>query len=224
MFGDWSQDVSCSVGFLRGRLISSLKTEISFVFGKARVAPMRALSIPMIELQADLLTTRLKIENVKAFTVKVKKIFMWINSTIVLQWLSSNDMFPICVGNRVEEILESAAIGEMHHVQGGNNPAETCTRVIYSETLKNNSWVIGPSILRAKVWPFKSNQEVIKKVWLWVPSCDVDNCLETSSTFVTNVGPSNFWILGLIGKRSAVLLQNLKKNNPFLLRMLPSHA
>ena len=192
MFGDWSQDVSCSVGFLRARLISSLKTEISFVFGKARVAPMRALSIPMIEFQADLLAARLKIENVKAFTVKVNNIFMWIDSTTKLQWLNSNDMFPVFVGNRVEEKLESAAIGEMHRVQGGNDPAEMCTRVISSETLKNNSWVIGPSILRAKVWPFKSNQEVIKKIWLWGPSCDVDNCLETSSTFVTNVASIRF--------------------------------
>ena len=153
---------------------------------------MRALSIPMIELQPDLLAARLQIENVKAFTVQVNNIFMWIDSTTELQWLNSNDLFPVFVGNRVEEILESAAIGEMHHVQGGNDPAETCTRVISSETLKNNSWVIGPSILRAKVWSFKSNQEVIKKIWLWGPSCDVDNCLETSSTFVTNVASIKF--------------------------------
>ena len=60
MFGDSSQDVLCAVGFLRARLSSLHKTQISFIFGKARVAPMKALSIPKQELQAALLATRLK--------------------------------------------------------------------------------------------------------------------------------------------------------------------
>ena len=49
MFGDSSLDVFCAVGFLRARLSNSHKTQISFIFGKARVAPMKALSIPKLE-------------------------------------------------------------------------------------------------------------------------------------------------------------------------------
>ena len=60
MFADSSQDVFCAVGFLRARVSSSQKTQISFIFGKAPVAPMNALSIPKLELQAALLATRLK--------------------------------------------------------------------------------------------------------------------------------------------------------------------
>ena len=55
MFGDSSQDVFCAVGFLRARLSSSHKIQISSIFGKACVAPMKALSIPKLELQAALL-------------------------------------------------------------------------------------------------------------------------------------------------------------------------
>ena len=57
LFGDSSQDVFCAVSFLRGRLTSSHQTEITFVFGYARVAPMKTLSIPKLELQAALLAT-----------------------------------------------------------------------------------------------------------------------------------------------------------------------
>ena len=59
MFGDSSQDVFCAVGFLRAQLSSSHKIQISFIFGKARIAPMKALSMPELELQAALLATRL---------------------------------------------------------------------------------------------------------------------------------------------------------------------
>ena len=65
MFGDSSQDVfSAAAAFLRGKVISGddSSTEIAFVFGKARVAPMKALTIPQLELQTALLSARLRNE------------------------------------------------------------------------------------------------------------------------------------------------------------------
>ena len=50
MFGDSSQDNFCAVGFSRARLSSSHKTQIPFIFGKARVAPMKALSLVSFKL------------------------------------------------------------------------------------------------------------------------------------------------------------------------------
>ena len=76
MFGDSSQDVFWAVAFLRTRLASSHQTELAFVLGKARVAPIKALSIPKLELQADLLANRLKGEILKGLTFKVTEIFM----------------------------------------------------------------------------------------------------------------------------------------------------
>ena len=69
MFNDSSQDVFCAVRFLRARLSSLHKTQTSFIFGKARVAPMKALSLPKLELQAALLATRLKDDILTALTV-----------------------------------------------------------------------------------------------------------------------------------------------------------
>ena len=71
MFGDSSQDVFCAVGFLLARLSSSHKTQISFIFGKARVALLKALSIPKLELQAALLATRLKDDILAALIVSI---------------------------------------------------------------------------------------------------------------------------------------------------------
>ena len=60
MFGDSSQDVYCAIGFLRARIIETQKTEIAFVFDKARVALRKVSSILKLELQAALLASRLE--------------------------------------------------------------------------------------------------------------------------------------------------------------------
>ena len=118
MFGDSSQDVSCEVGFLRARLSSSHKSQISFIFSKARVAPMKALSIPKLDLP-DILT---------ALTVCINHVYLWTDSTTVLQWLNSTEKLPVFVANGVGEVLESTTIDEGHHVLSGDNPADSGTR------------------------------------------------------------------------------------------------
>ena len=116
MFGDSSQDVFCAVGFLRARLSSSHKTHITFIFDKARVAPMKALSIPKLELQAALLATRLKDDILTALSVCINHVYMWTDSTTVLQWLNSTEKLPVFVAYRVGEILVSTTFDEWHHV------------------------------------------------------------------------------------------------------------
>ena len=97
MFGNGSQDVFCAVALLRARLASSSQTELAFVIGKALVAPMKALSVPKLELQAALFATRLKEENLKGLTFKVTESFLWTDTTIVLQWPNSCNKLPVFV-------------------------------------------------------------------------------------------------------------------------------
>ena len=107
MFGDSSLDIFSAVAFLRARVTTptgKIKTELAFVLGKARVAPMKVMTVQKLELQAALLAARLKNE-IQALTVTVNQVFMWTDSTTVLQWINSNEKQPIFVANRVCEIL-----------------------------------------------------------------------------------------------------------------------
>ena len=109
LFGDSSQEVFSAVAFLRAKVTakdSGPTTELAFVFGKARVAPMKALTIPKLELQASLLASRLRKEVQRALTMEIDKVFMWRDSTTVLQWIQSIEKQPVFVANRVAEILE----------------------------------------------------------------------------------------------------------------------
>ena len=52
MFGDSSQDVFSAVGFLRAQVTCTsgeIITELAFVLGKARVAPMKVMTVPKLE-------------------------------------------------------------------------------------------------------------------------------------------------------------------------------
>ena len=170
MFGDSSQDVFCAVGFLLMLQSNSHKTQTSFIFGKARVAPMKALSKPKLKLQAALPATRLKYDILKALTVNINQVYMWTDKTTVLQWLNSGDKLSVFVANRVGEILESTSIDEWHHVLSGDNPADSGTRAISLEVLKDSSWLTGPSILRTTDCLFIPDERAINKIRLKVSS------------------------------------------------------
>ena len=131
MFGCSPQNVFCAVGFLHARLSSTHKTEISFILGKARVAPMKTLSILKVELQAALLASRLKDDILIALTVSFSYVFMWTDNATVLQWLNSTEKLPVLVDNPVGEILESTTIDEWRHVLSGDNLADTGARIFF---------------------------------------------------------------------------------------------
>ena len=62
VFADASEDTMCAVAYLRSQP-KEYSTDLAFVIG--RVAPMRYLSIPRLELQAAVMAVRLKEEIIK---------------------------------------------------------------------------------------------------------------------------------------------------------------
>ena len=127
LFDDSSQEVFSAVAFLRAKVTakdSGSTTELAFVFGKARVAPMNAFTIPKLELQASLLASRLRKEVQRALTTKIDKVF----STAVLQEIHSKEMQPVFVADRAAEILELTTTDKWNYVQSWDNPADAGTR------------------------------------------------------------------------------------------------
>ena len=167
LFGDSSQEVFSAVAFLRAKVTakdSGSTTELAFVFGKARVAPMKALTIPKLELQASLLASRLRKEVQRALTMKIDKLFMWTDSTTVLQWIHLIEKQPVFVANRVAEILELTTTDEWNYVQSYDNPADAGTRGLSATALPNSIWLKGPDFLKTSDWPFRPSENSSFKV------------------------------------------------------------
>ena len=189
MFGDSSQEVFSAVAFLRAQVNTSSgpKTVLAFVLGKARVAPMKVMTISKLELQAALLAARLKQDICRALTVHVNKVYMWTDSTTVLQWLNSTSKQPIFVANRVCEILEHTSVDECNHVASSDNPVDAGTRGMSAEVLQSSSWVRGPDFLRTKKFPFEPSIEVVKNIKLGIVTKETD---ETNTSLAASVTKS----------------------------------
>ena len=187
MFGNSSQDIFSAVAFLRARVKTPTgqeRTELAFVLGKARWAPMKVMTVPKLELQAALLAARLKREITQALTVTVNLVFMWTDSTTVLQWINSNEKQPIFVANGVCEILEYTRVDQWNHVATKDNPADAGTRGMSAEILQLSSWVKGPNFLTYSCFPFEPNKDVINNIKLGVNQAVI---LEDTVSLATSV-------------------------------------
>ena len=171
MFGDSSQDVFSAVGFLRAQVTCTsgeIITELVFVLRKARVAPMKVMTVPKLELQATLLAARLKREICRALRVTVDKVVMWTDSIIGLQWINSTNKHPISIANRVGENLENNSVDQWNHVATCDNPADAGTRGMSAEFSQCSRWVRGPDFLRTKEFSFVPNTDVVDNIKLGV--------------------------------------------------------
>ena len=64
-------------------------THLSFVMSKTRVAPLRQLSVPRLELQAALLSVRLADAVKREFIIQLFDTVFWSDSKTVLLYISN---------------------------------------------------------------------------------------------------------------------------------------
>ena len=130
------------------RTLETQKNKLSSIVRKAPVAPMKAMFVPKLELQAVSLATRLKEAIIEALTMPINDALMWTESSIALQWLHLSSKQPVFVGNRVGEILHHRKQSRRHGTRG-----------IAAEALKGSSLNQSPSFLRTRDWRFCPNAE-----------------------------------------------------------------
>ena len=108
VFADASEDTMCAVAYIRSQP-KEYSTDLAFVIGKCRVAPMRHLSIQRLDFQAAVMALRLKEQMLKEYEMKINSCSFWSDSTKVLQWIHSSHRKQQ-VANRVAEILDTTDV------------------------------------------------------------------------------------------------------------------
>ena len=112
VFADASEDTMCAVAYLRSQP-KEYSADLAFVVEKCRVAPMRHLSTPCLELQAAVMAVRLKEQIVKEHEMKISSRSFWPDLTTVLQWIhSSHREQQVFVANQVAEILDKTDVSQ----------------------------------------------------------------------------------------------------------------
>ena len=147
-FADASQDAYGVVAYLRVCDCRG-KVNCSFLIGKARLAPIKTVSIPRLELTAATLAVKLSHVILIEFGEPNWETYYWTDSTAVLFMISnSSKRFPTFVANRLAKIDELSKPNQWRYVTSALNPADDATRGLTASNLSCDSrWIRGPEFL-----------------------------------------------------------------------------
>ncbi|XP_055523268.1 uncharacterized protein LOC129717408 [Wyeomyia smithii] len=155
VFVDASENAMSAVVFLR--FVIDTKVDCSLVAAKTRVAPLKYISIPRLELEAAVYGCRLAKTVLQNLSLEVSKRTFWTDSRNVLCWLrSDHKRYSAYVGSRVSELLESTDICEWRWVPSKLNVADDGTRWRDQPDLSSTSrWFKGAEFLTQEegTWP-----------------------------------------------------------------------
>ncbi|XP_018316899.1 uncharacterized protein, partial [Mycetomoellerius zeteki] len=155
-FCDASQKAICATVYLRS---SNVKGEVatSLICSKTKVAPLKKMTIPRLELLGACLLTNLISRVLQALEFKEAPIILWTDSSVVYTWINGHpSRWKDFVRNRVCSIHETLPQAIWRFIPGKDNPADCATRGLTPTQLSTHSiWNFGPNWLKQphQRWP-----------------------------------------------------------------------
>ena len=121
----------------------------SFVMGKARVSPLKSVTIPRLELTAALVSVKVSSMLHRELNYEEIVNVFWTDSKVVLGYINNDSKrFHIFVANRVQQIRECTSPSQWRYIESRANPADDASRGLSAQDLISNPrWLSGPDFL-----------------------------------------------------------------------------
>ncbi|XP_006819913.1 uncharacterized protein LOC102808185 [Saccoglossus kowalevskii] len=124
---------------------------------KARVNPLKRVTIPRLELAASTVAVRTDKMLKRKLDIPIAESYFWTDSQSVLRYVSNkSERFHTFIANRLAVIHEGSKPNHWAYVKSSLNPADECSRgQTVHKFLKNARWIRGPDFLWdvPDVWP-----------------------------------------------------------------------
>lgn len=138
------------------RMIDAPVDNCIFLLGsKTKLAPLKSLTVPRLELNATVLLARWlgRLSNILASQLNIIGTHAWSDSTIVLSWLTvPHESFKPYVSNRAHQVKTLIPNCQWHHIDSSSNPADCASRGVMPSALEHLSlYWRGPPVARASV-------------------------------------------------------------------------
>ena len=129
----------------------------SLVIGKSRLAPLKAITIPRLELSAAVVSVKLDSMIWRELDLPIGESVFWSDATSVIQMIQNQTKrFQTFVENRLSVIHDGSSPGQWRYVDSKSNPADDVSRASTAEQLiQNERWLNGPAFLWSSEdkWP-----------------------------------------------------------------------
>ena len=158
-FSDASIEAYGSCVYCRS-ISSDGQVKVALIFSKVKVAPLKALTVPRLELCGAVLLAKLVAKLKQSMNITFLKTYLWCDSTIVLGWIrSSPSILQTFVRNRVGQIQELTNQDTWHYIKSSDNPADVLSRGLApNKILHCQKWWQGPEWLNLDetCWPLSN--------------------------------------------------------------------
>ena len=120
----------------------------SLVLGKARVAPLKKVTIPRLELTAATVSVRVSSMLKEELDYEKLQDLYWTDSKVVLGFIGNESRrFHVYVANRVQFLRDHISPEQWQYVESRSNPADEGSRGVNAkEFMQKSQWIRGPEL------------------------------------------------------------------------------
>lgn len=144
------------------RSLSDNMITVRLLCAKTRVAPLKPLTIPKLELCAALLLSKLVNKVVSKLELSFESCTLWSDSNIVLAWIkTSPNLLKTFVRNRIGDIQSLTKCYTWKHISTHQNPADLLTSGLEPKLLTQcHLWWYDPSWLSKPESQWQDNDTI----------------------------------------------------------------